>query len=60
MKNSEKLQLITPKQMMQLLQISQTTLWRYCQREDFPKIVKIGPAKVGFRKAEVESWLNAL
>lgn len=60
MNNFANLQLITKKQLMQILQISPVTLWRYQQREDFPKVVRIGPAKVGFRRSDVEKWLNEL
>lgn len=53
------LQLIRPKQLCSLLNISIPTLYRWMDNGDlpFPKI-KIGPGAVGFRQTDVEKYIE--
>lgn len=53
------LQLIRPKELCELLNISIPTLYRWEAegRLPIPKI-KFGPNCVGFRMSDVENWIN--
>ena len=41
--------------------ISRSRIYEYMKRETdpFPRPLKLGPSSVGWRKAEVEAWLDA-
>jgi prophage regulatory protein len=39
--------------------LSSPTILRYRQRGDFPRAIKLGPHAVGFRRRELEAWLES-
>lgn len=53
------LTLIRPKEVCELLNISIATLYRWCDnRDDFPPKIKIGHGYVGFRRSDIEAFLE--
>jgi prophage regulatory protein len=40
-----------------IVPVDPSTVWRWEQRNLFPKRIKIGPRKIGWRLADVEQWL---
>jgi excisionase family DNA binding protein len=58
MKN-ENLQILTVKQVCALLNCSVPTIYRWREEGKLPfPLLKIGPRKVGFRKSDVERYIN--
>ncbi|MWN32312.1 MULTISPECIES: helix-turn-helix transcriptional regulator [unclassified Gilliamella] len=57
--NNEKLNLLTIKELEDLLKISRRTIDRYCKNPDinFPKKIKIGKNS-RFKRTEIEDWLE--
>lgn len=39
--------------------LSRTTLWRYERAGSFPRRLKLGPNRVGWRADEVEAWIES-
>jgi prophage regulatory protein len=35
---------------------SRTTLWRWCRQGRFPKPLKLGPNRRGWRRSELRAW----
>lgn len=53
------LQLIKPKKLASLLQVSVATIYRWHKEGKIPiQKVKIGPHAVGYRQGDVEAWIN--
>lgn len=53
------LQLIRPSELCDLLSISIPTLYRWESQGKLPiKKVRIGPGAVGFKRCEVEAWIE--
>ncbi len=51
-------QILRPKHAASMLDIALSTLYRWEKRSDFPKRIKLGPSSSGWRKAELEQWLD--
>jgi predicted DNA-binding transcriptional regulator AlpA len=53
--------LIRPKQVLALLGISRSSLYRLCQSDDeaFPPRIRVTKGTVAFSAREVEAWLQA-
>ena len=49
-------ELITLYEVMALLGMSRSTLFRYRTRDDFPVAVQLGPRKLFWVKSEIEAW----
>lgn len=45
-------------QVIQLLGVTESTIYRWEREGSFPKRVKIGPRAVGWPEKEVERWLE--
>lgn len=45
-------------QVLAIVPISSTTLWRWCSKSLFPKPVKIGPNSTAWREEDVQAWLK--
>ena len=43
-----------------MLKVSHSTLWRMVRDKTFPAPVKLGRQLTAWRRAEVEAWVNAL
>lgn len=53
------LQLIRPADLAQLISVHLSTIYRWEKNGKLPiEKIKIGPAAVGYRKVDVEEWLN--
>ncbi len=39
--------------------LSLVTLWRLSQTDGFPRKIKLGVRAVGYRKSELDAWLNS-
>lgn len=50
--------LIRRKQLLELVGLSYTTLWRMENAGQFPSRVKLGKCSVGWHLAEVEEWVK--
>ena len=50
--------LLTMKQVCQLVGLSHSTIHRLRNEDDFPSPIKLGQAAVRFRRNEVEGWLE--
>ena len=44
---------------MQLISVSRSTLWRWCRVGLFPKPIRLGPNSIRWKRAEVDTWLDA-
>lgn len=40
--------------------LSKATIYRYVKQGDFPKQVRLGPGRVGWRESEILSWISRL
>jgi prophage regulatory protein len=47
------------RELLEGLQISSVTLWRWVRAGHFPKPLKLGPNTVGWLKSEVTAWIEA-
>ena len=53
------LQILTVKDVCQLLNVSIATIYRWEQEGRLPfKKIRVGPNKVGFRKVDVQAYIN--
>ena len=48
---------LRPAQAAEALGITRSTLTRWRQRDDFPKALRLGPQAIGWRRADIESWI---
>ena len=46
-------------EVLALVSLSQTTLYRMVGRGEFPRQVQLGSRAVGWREADVEEWLDS-
>lgn len=46
-----------PAELIRLLGIPRTTLYRWVRQGDFPKPVKLGDRATGWHAADIEEWL---
>ena len=54
------LQILRTPQVLALLGIGRTTLWRWTGKGTFPKPVRLGPRAVGWRRVDLQQWLDQL
>ena len=50
---------LTVAQVLTLIGVSYTTLWRWQAQGRFPHRRKLGPNRVGFLRTEVEEWIRS-
>ncbi len=53
------MQFIRPRQVIEMIGVSRTTLWRMVQAGTFPRPVRITERNCGFLLETVESWMKA-
>lgn len=53
-----KIDLLSPKQVINRLSIPSSTLYRWISNGTFPKPIKIGPRRTAFRHTDIEKWLD--
>ena len=46
-------------QVLQLLSVSASTLYRWESSGEFPGAVQLGPRRVGYRAADVNAWMES-
>lgn len=54
---TDKLTLLTERELIDRLSISRSTLYRWQTAGSFPKRLHIGPGRVAWRACEVEAWI---
>jgi len=53
--------LIRLKELITIVGLSSTSIWRRCNDGKFPRSVRLGTGSaVGWRKSEVDAWMNSL
>lgn len=52
------LQIIRPKELAELLSVSQVTLWRMEKRGELPKRKQISSRAVGWLESDIKEWLE--
>ena len=52
-------QIITPKSLPQVTGLSKSTIWRLERAGQFPHRIQLSPGRVGYRRSEVEEWLDS-
>lgn len=52
------LQIIRPKELAELLSVSQVTLWRMEKRGELPKRKQISSRAVGWLESDIKKWLE--
>ena len=53
------IRILRRKEVLRLLGVSSTTLWRWTRRDDsFPRPIRLGPNSVGFRESDLQRWLD--
>jgi prophage regulatory protein len=50
--------ILRPEELAQELGISKTTLWRLSRDKKIPQPVQISDRAIGWRRADIEKWLN--
>lgn len=45
-------------QLAEYLEISRSTIWRWEKNPDFPKKIKLGTRSVGWRKSDIDRWIE--
>lgn len=53
------MQFIRPRQVLEMIGVSRTTLWRMVQAGRFPRPVRITERNCGFLLDNVEAWMKA-
>lgn len=53
------MQFIRPRQVLEMIGVSRTTLWRMVQAGTFPRPVRITERNCGFLLDTVEAWMEA-
>ena len=55
-------EILRPRDVLTLLRVSKTTLWRLRRQAGFPQPIQLGPPGsrlFGWRRADVEEWLDS-
>jgi prophage regulatory protein len=58
--NFSKRQLLRATELSNVLGISKSTLWRWRKSGVFPHPIPLGPRMVGWRRQDIDEWLNQL
>ncbi|MCV0394120.1 MAG: AlpA family phage regulatory protein [Rhizobiaceae bacterium] len=53
------LKIITYNELKELVPLSRSHLWRLEKRSLFPKRIRIGERRIGWRLADIEDWVRA-
>ncbi len=51
--------ILRPKEAAEYLSVSRTTLYRWAATTNFPKPIKLGAHASGWRKADLDAWIEA-
>ena len=44
---------------LKIVPVGRSTLWRLVKRSEFPRPIRIGPRAVGWRVSDIEAWLES-
>lgn len=55
---SERLQILKMRDVTRLTTLHRATIYRLIERDEFPKQIRIGRRRVGWRAADVSDWLD--
>jgi len=55
---NSQIDLISPRQVIDRLDIPSSTLYRWISEGKFPRPIKVGPRKTLFRVSDIQSWLE--
>jgi len=46
-------------EVIEVVAVSRTTIWRWCREGRFPRPRQLGPGVVGFLASEVDEWFQS-
>lgn len=55
---SERLQILKMRDVTRLTTLHRATIYRLIERDEFPKQIRIGRRRVGWRAADVSAWID--
>lgn len=50
--------ILSPKDTYKLTSLSGATIWRLRRQGQFPEPIRLSPGRMGWRRTDVELWLN--
>jgi prophage regulatory protein len=53
------MKLLSQQRVSDITGLSRVTIWRYERAGRFPKRLKLGPNRVGWRSDEVQAWIES-
>lgn len=54
----EQLQILRMRDVTRLTSLHRATIYRLIERDEFPKQIRLGRRRVGWRAADVSDWIN--
>ena len=51
--------ILSPREIVILLGISEVTIWRMRKRGEFPEPLRVSPRRVGWRESDIRAWLTS-
>ena len=51
-------EILRTKELIRMLGLSRTSLWRFERDEDFPKRVQLGVRSIGWKLSEINAWIK--
>lgn len=55
---TEQLQILKMRDVARLTSLHRATIYRLIEREEFPKQIRMGRRRVGWRATDVSDWIN--
>ena len=52
------MEVLRTKDIMELLSVSRSTVWRWSKQPDFPSKIQLGPNTVGWFRDDLFAWLE--
>ena len=52
-------EILRPRQVIECLKVSRATLDRWRAKGLFPPPIQLGPTAIGWRRSDVEAWLDS-
>ena len=51
--------LLRTRDVLKLVPVGRSTLWRMVKNSEFPRPIRIGPRAVGWRVYDIEKWIES-
>ena len=51
--------ILSPRDVVIMLGISEVTIWRMRKRGEFPEPLRVSPRRVGWRESDIREWLDS-